>query len=141
MANQVAKRDANRVTVLIGTGNDSDAEVLRLLVDPTTKRLLVDALSEVNGHDSVGTFRKTVPTPGTAVQLDNHSCKRCIVQALGDNTNPIEIGDSNVVATEATQRGLRLQPGQAQPFNISNTNLLYIDALTADEGVSVIYEN
>ena len=94
-----------------------------------------------SGHKAVGDFRKEVAIPGTAVQLDDNTCKRCIVQALSDNTNPIEVGGANVVAATATQRGLGLQPGQAQTFDISNTNLLWVDALTAGEGVSVIYEN
>lgn len=141
MGNQVAKRDVNRITVLLGTGSDSDAEVLRLILDPTTKRLLVDALSEEIGHDAIGTFRTIVSNPGTEVRLAANACKWCIVQALSDNTGNVAIGDASVVAAEATQQGLRLSPGQAQPFRISNTNILYVDAETGGDGVSVTYLN
>jgi len=99
----------------------------------------VDEVEE-KGHGSVGTFRKTISNAGTAEQLPNHSCKRVVVQALSDNSGAIEIGDSNVVASEGTQRGIRLFPTQSIELFVSNTNLIYIDAENNGDGVSVYYE-
>ncbi len=44
MANQNAKIDANRERTLLGVTDDASAEVRRLLVDPSTGRLLVSAV-------------------------------------------------------------------------------------------------
>lgn len=44
MADQVAKRDDNRIPTLLGVTDDASAELRRLLVDPTTGRLLVSAV-------------------------------------------------------------------------------------------------
>lgn len=151
MASEVEKRTDNFIPVILAVKDDAGQEIVMIRVDPTTLRLKVtqsaldkltdNVLSEEEGHGAVSTFRKVVTTGGSAVQLDDYSCKRCVIQALSNNTNPIEVGDANVVASEATQRGVRLFPTQSAEFLVNNTNLLYIDAVTDGEGVSVFYEN
>ena len=41
MANEISKRDVNRVTTALGITDDANVEVRRLLVDPSTGRLLI----------------------------------------------------------------------------------------------------
>lgn len=43
MASENAKRDDNYVTTVLAVTNDANAEVRRLLIDPDTGRLLVNA--------------------------------------------------------------------------------------------------
>lgn len=146
MANQTAKRDDNRVTGMLGVGSDGDAEVLRVLIDPTTKRLLVDAITENQGYGTVGVDNGTVAAAGTAVQLANHSCKLVRITAHEGNgalTNGglILVGDSNVVAASATRKGVGIYAGQDLSFRVSNTNLLYIDSVDDNAKVHYIYFN
>ena len=119
---------------MLGIGNDADADVLRLLLNPTTKRLLIDALTQLQGYDMVGVDNATVTTAGTVVQLANHSCKKVIItahEANGALTNGglIVVGDANVIAATATRKGVGIYAGQMMDFYVSNTNLLYIDSV------------
>lgn len=90
-------------------------------------------------YSSIGTFRKTVSTAGTAEQFPSNDCKRVVVQALQDNDGAVTIGDANVVAAEATQRGIRLFSTNRVEIYVNNTDLLYIDAENNDDGVSVLF--
>ena len=136
-----AKRDDNYVTTLLATSATDDATPIRVYVDATTRRLYVDMLGELNGPAAITTVRDTVTTAGTREQLATAACKRIVVQALHSNTDFIGVGDANVVAAEATGRGIRLGPGQTMEFFVSNTNLLYIDSVVSGEGISYFYEN
>lgn len=49
MANEVAKRDNNRVTVLLGVGNDSDLDTIQGRFNPTSKRFLVETVEDNAG--------------------------------------------------------------------------------------------
>ena len=44
MADEINKRDGNRITTLSGVTDDASLEVRQLRVDPTTKRLKVSAI-------------------------------------------------------------------------------------------------
>jgi hypothetical protein len=139
-----AKRDGNFVTTLLGTSNADGTTPLVVYVDSSTNRLLVSSTGTVEetGHAAVGTFRKTVTTAGMAEQLSSNACKIVHIQALSDNEDAVQVGDSNTIATsEATQRGFRLFPTQAIDFIVSNTNLIYVDAAVNDDGISVVFEN
>ena len=138
MADEVAKRDNNRVTTLLGVGNDASAEVLRLLLDPTTKRLLMDALAKIDGYESVGSDNATVASAGTAIQLGNHTCKRAIVHAA---SGAIVVGDSSAKYAEATRKGVLLVKTNREVFYVTNTNLLYVDAASSGTLVSYYWEN
>jgi len=141
---EVFKRDDNNIPVMGGVENDADEVTKQVRIDPTDKGVLVHIAGEdgIATNGSVGTFRKTVTSAGTAEQLASNACKRVVVQALSDNTsNAVEVGDANVVAAEATQRGVKIYKGNAFVFLVSNTNLLYVDVLSNGDGVSVYFEN
>ena len=124
--------------------SDADNTVVILEADPTTKRLKVSSTGTVEetGHAAIGSLVSTVTTAGTAVQLASNACKRAVVQALSDNEDAVQVGDSNTKATsEVTQRGFRLFPTQAITFVVSNTNLIYVDAAVNEDGISVVFEN
>ena len=135
----VAKRDDNRVPVGLGVGNDIDAEVLNLLLDSATKRLLVDAIVEIQGYGEVGDGIKIVTTAATRVQLDNVTVKKVFIQANDSNTGTLVVGGSTVVAAAGTRRGLALFPGQGDWFQVSNLNLLYIDSTENGDKINYIY--
>lgn len=92
-------------------------------------------------QSTLGTGRQTVDANGTAQRLVDESLpvKWVTVQALSDNTSDIEVGDSAVVAAEATQRGVRLPLYAAQTFNGVDLYDVWIDSVTNDDGVSFTY--
>jgi len=142
MGSEVAQRDLNRITVLLGVGDDADLEIIQIRVDPTTKRLLVDGLTEAIGHGGVGDGTKTVTTAGSRVQLSTTSvpCRRVWIQASSANTGVIVVGSVTCVAAEATRQGLALWPTQGSFFNVDNLNLLYLDATANTQSVNFFYE-
>ena len=140
MSDEVAKRDANRVPVGLGTGNDADGEVLRLLVDPATKRLLVESLTEADGHGAVGDGTATVASAGTRVQMTNVTVKRVFLQASMANTGIIVVGGVTCVAAEATRRGIALYKNQGVWLYVNNLNLLYLDSTQDNDKVHYYYE-
>jgi len=136
------ERTANSVPSMQVKSNASDDADVVLWGDPTTHRLLVDAVVEEDGHGAVGTVIDLVTTAGSEEQLASNACKRVIVTALPDNTGIIAVGDVNVVAAlDVTARGVLLFATQSQQFFITNTNLLYIDASVSGEGVTYYFEN
>lgn len=143
MVDEVSKRDLNRITVLLGVGDDADLEIIQLRVDPTSKRLLVDALTEQEGHGTVGDGIRTVTTAGTRVQLSTSSvsCKRLVIQSLSSNTGVMVVGSVTCVAAEATRQGVALWPTQRAEFYVNNLNLLYIDSTVNGEKAHYFYED
>lgn len=90
---------------------------------------------------SLGDGRKTVTTPGTAVALAaSTACRRVVVTALPDNTELVVAGGSGVVAAVATRTGRPLAPGACTVFEIDNVSKVFVDAVTAGEGVCFSYE-
>lgn len=94
----------------------------------------------------VGDGNGTVTTSGTAVQVASNACKRVVVcnnpaNASLTNGGIIVVGTSTVVAAEATRRGATIYPGNSLEFNISNTDLLYIDATDNGAKYHFYYEN
>jgi len=140
MANETAKRDDNRIPVVLGTGNDADAETLRLIVDPTTKRLLVESLTEADGHGSAGDGTTTVDGAGTRVQMANITVKRVFIQASMANSGIIVVGGATCVAAEATRRGIALFKNQGVWLYINNLNLLYLDSTEDGDKAHYYYE-
>jgi hypothetical protein len=142
MANEIAQRDLNRITVLLGVGDDADLEIIQIRVDPTTKRLLVDSLTESIGHGGVGDGTKTVTTAGTRVQLSASSvpCRRVWIQASSANTGVIVVGAVTCVAAEAGRRGRALWPTQGDWFDVDDLNLLYLDATVNNQSANFYYE-
>lgn len=94
-----------------------------------------------------GNGRKTVSTPGTQVVLGgNVPCKKIIITALQANQNIVCVGFSGVVAGAdqdggGTRTGIPLFPSNSITLEVSNLNLVYLDAVTAADGVSYSYLN
>ena len=94
------------------------------------------------GASKVVSFIKNVTTAGTAVQITTTvtPCTTVILSARLGNTNPVVIGDSNVIAANATQRGVVLIPGNDPfPLKVKDLSLLYVDSQTNGDGVCGVY--
>jgi len=85
--------------------------------------------------------RKEVTTAGTAERLIalNTSCRRVTLMAELDNTDYIVIGDSTVVASLATRRGIPLSAGASITLDIEDLYAVFLDAVVSGEGVNYIY--
>lgn len=85
--------------------------------------------------------RKTVTAAGTAERLvsSNTSCRKVTIMAELDNTGYIVVGDSTVVATPATRRGIPLSAGVSLTLDVEDLYAIYIDAETSGDGVTYLY--
>ena len=139
-----ARKDNNYIPVLLATSSTDGLTPILVYAAAATNRLLVTTTGtqEQIGHAALGSLVATVTPAGTAVQLASNACKRAIQQGLSDNTDAVQVGLSNVIATpEVSQRGIRLFPTQSLELFVENTNLIYVDAAVATDGISVLYEN
>lgn len=84
---------------------------------------------------TMGTGRASVATAGTRVQLSSSACSSVTVKARATNVNTIYIGGSGVTAAT----GFELAPGETVSIDVTNTNMIYIDAATATDGVAYIW--
>lgn len=97
--------------------------------------------------DTTATFKiiadgtAKVVTPGTAVQLAATStpCRHVEVSAFQENAGVLVIGSSTALATAGSRRGRNLAPGETVIIPVNDVSLLYIDALTANDGISYVY--
>lgn len=82
-----------------------------------------------------------VATPGTAIQLSSASlgCREVHVSAFAENVGLVVVGSSTVLATAGSRRGRNLAPGETVILRVQDLNLLWIDALNANDGVSYAY--
>ena len=141
-----AKMDKNFIPSTLGVTDDTNLTPQPFRVDPTSKRLKVDSNS-ADGSSSIGTGRTALAAAGTAQQLayTSTACSRVWVESSKANsslTNKglVVIGDANVVAAEATRRGLLLFPTQGQWLNVNNLNLIYWDSTDTAAVVHFYYE-
>ena len=88
-----------------------------------------------------GNGTATVVSAGTAVQLGANKCERVFVQAMDDNSGTLVVGDSSVVAAQATREGLALFPAQGEWFNAENTNNLWIDSTVSGDKVNFYFDS
>lgn len=80
----------------------------------------------------------TVTTAATRVQLNsNRAVKSVTIKAGVTNTGIIYVGDSTV----SSSNGLELNPGDTVSMDISNLNVLYIDASINSQYVTYIAVN
>jgi hypothetical protein len=95
----------------------------------------------MEGYSNIGTGRKVVTTAGTAVALvsTNTPCRRVDITAETDNTNPVVVGDANVVAAIATRKGTPLAAGATLTIYVDDLSKVYLDAVTSTEGVTFTY--
>ena len=99
--------------------------------------ILAGPQSNDDGH----TF---VPSPGTAIQLASHECRYIIISASQMNMDVVVVGGPNVVAGNAgdtgrLRKGTPLFPNQSMQIYCNNINQLWIDAVSATDGISWSY--
>ena len=142
MADTPLKKDPNYQSVAGGITDDAAQDVKPFRVNPSTYRLLTEAIAAPSS--SVGSGSIAVTTAGTRVQLPTVSCSRVFIQANGGNTGDlITVGDGSVSAgtpLATNRRGLALYTTQGAWFNVSNLNLLWIDSLVNNDHVNYYYE-
>lgn len=100
------------------------------------------------GATSVGSGNGTVTTSGTPVQLSAISvpCKKVVIYNSPANGGlasggVLVVGDSGVVAAEATRKGATLFPANGMEFTVANLNLLYLDSTDDTAKFNYYYEN
>ncbi len=136
---------ANARIVIVNENDDSKVSV----TDRGLKGVLAVEILDSSGNQITdfvgGSGAATVIGTGTAIigilatQLSSTSipCKRVIVHSAGGH---IVVGDSNVVYTKASRRGIWLPLGNSMTFNISDVNLLYAIAESSSKNISYYYE-
>ena len=83
--------------------------------------------------------RKTVATAGTAEALaGTQSVKQIIITAETNNTGVIAVGDTTVVASEATRRGQPLNAGDTIGLDIDDPAKVFLDTTVNGDGVTFI---
>lgn len=81
-----------------------------------------------------------VAVAATAVQVSAASipCRRVEVTAFSENAGVVVVGASTVLATAGSRRGRSLAPGESVILPVQDVNMLYIDALNANDGISYV---
>lgn len=90
----------------------------------------------------IATGQRTVPTPGTAVQCPNIPVPEgfdLVVKAKDGNTDLVYISDSKAGA-ENHATAFPLKASNALELGIPNANILWVDAIVANEGLDFIVE-
>lgn len=108
-------------------------EVLTAAYDNGNGNALTDVLPQ--GSSSLSGKVLNVATAGTRVRLTAFACREVTIIAKKTNTGSIYVGGSDV---SKTAYGVELSPNESFTFNVSNANLLYIDADVTGEGVSYV---
>lgn len=88
------------------------------------------------------TAQKNVTTSGTPVQLASQSVPegvKVIVKGKDGNTGTITFGFSSADALNTGTAHFKLLPNQANEFQVTNTDLIWIDATVSGEGVEVFF--
>lgn len=140
-AGQVREIDSNDRTSLTPTNEfDTDPDRSSLYVI----RYLPTSFYEVKANKpAFTTGQKDVTNAGTAEQLDDVSIPagfKAVVQAKPGNTNYIYFGNSKENAESSSARFDKLGPGDGVELQITNFNLVWIDADDDGEGVSYFVE-
>ena len=96
-------------------------------------------MSKILGNTRDG--RKVVATAGTAERLvsANTRCEKVTIMAEVDNTGYIVVGDSTVVATLATRRGIPLSAGTSITIDIEDLYQVWINSEVSGDGVTYVY--
>lgn len=97
--------------------------------------------AQVYQSSTIGTFRITVTSAGTRVQLPSNECKFVDLTAETDNTGYMVVGGASVVASLATRQGRPLIAGETVRYWVTNTNVLYIDSTVNGDGITVAFGN
>lgn len=92
---------------------------------------------------SIKTFQKNVTTSGTPVQLTAAPVPdgvSVVVKAKRANTGVITVGASSADSLNTGTAHFALQANQSVSLQISNTDLVWLDATVSGEGVEVALE-
>ena len=90
---------------------------------------------ETKGSDSLLGAVLNVTTAGNRVQLPNFPCRLVTVIAKDTNTGSIYAGGGNV---SSSVFGVKLKADASYDFEVSNANLIWIDASVNGEGISYV---
>lgn len=118
--------------------NEAGIGVLRLIV---TRGYNLKFL--LPNKSSLTTGQKDVTVAGTAEQLPDvgvPSGYKAIILAKPGNTGYIYLGSSKANAESLTDRFDRLEAGDSVPLQITNLNLVWVDASVSGEGISYVVE-
>ncbi len=105
--------------------------------------ILTNPFSATAGYPYVLTGQKVVTTPGVPVQFSSlviPKDREIIVKAMATNTDVVAIGYSAATAVSTGTDSFHLYPGESIGLNISNANLLWLDAAVAGGGIEYITE-
>lgn len=78
---------------------------------------------------------QNVTTAGTRVQLPDQGCREVTIIAKRENTGYIYVGGDDV---SNSVYGAELEAKDSITLQVSNTNLIYIDASVSGEGISYV---
>jgi len=97
------------------------------------------AYEGISGRMTSG--RKTITTAGTAEQIISSalSIQKVIITAETDNTGIIVVGDSGVVASLSTRKGIPLSAGQSITLLLSDLSKVWLDTTVNGDGVTYLY--
>lgn len=94
-----------------------------------------DVFVGLSGSNALTGAIKNVTTAGTRVALGSAACREVTIIAKRLNAGYIYVGGSDV---SSTVYGAELAAKDSITLAVSNTNLIYIDASVAGEGVSYV---
>ena len=100
-------------------------------------------MSRFINSGSIKTFQQDVTVSGTPEQLTAYPIPDGVsvtVKAKSANTGAITVGGTSAQALNTGSSSFLLQPGQGISYQVSNTNLIWIDAAVTGEGVEVTTE-
>ncbi|MGG4034221.1 hypothetical protein ABEV74_11060 [Paenibacillus cisolokensis] len=87
------------------------------------------------GSRQILTSVLNVAVAGNRVQLPNYPCRLVTVIAKDTNTGFIYAGSNNV---SSSVYGVKLKPDASYDFEVSNANMIWIDASVSGEGISFV---
>ena len=135
MADNVLINAANNQTATVATEEINSAQVELIkpiwgdkgVANRITAATPLPTTANLAALTSHGTGRATITSPGTRVQLPANTCGCVIVKASAANAGTIYFGNNTVTAAT----GFELLAGDSIAVDITNTNLIWLDASTA----------
>jgi len=123
----------------MGLGKDGHIKLVQNVDD---NGVPVSGLGGVGNRASFVTMQKNVTTAGTGVNVAAQAVPNgfsIVIKAKKANTKPIWVGNSKANAEDHTI-AFSLSPGDELSLQITNTNLIWIDAEVDGEGVEIVTE-
>ncbi len=135
----IRQRTANSANATSGAGVNGAGLLGYDAANALFRRVLVDAsgylLTKPSSAASIGSGRVTVSTAGSRVQMSSSVISSIQFKAPVGNQGPVYIGGSGVSATS----GIEMWPGDTLSLEISNCNLVWVDAAISGDSVAFIY--